>query len=151
MNNTIRLVLLFQLSLTYGLTLSIPAQAQAQGPALGSHLRVPPYGPTLGSYHLRVQPKNPGSRVPPYVSGSHFSAMSGLQVCNFIKKRFQHRCFPVKFAKFLRTPFFTEYLRWLLLMFLSSVESECPTAARVFKCPLSAQMSNECSSSKKGL
>ena len=24
--------------------------------------------------------------------------------CNFIKKRFQPRCFPVKFAKFLRTP-----------------------------------------------
>ena len=68
-----------------------------------------------------------------------------------IKKRLRYRCFPVKFAKFLRTPFFTEYLRWLLLMFLSSVESECPTAARVFKCPLSAQMSNECSSSKKGL
>ena len=31
--------------------------------------------------------------------------------CNFIK----NRCFPVKFAKFLRTPFFTEHLRWLLL------------------------------------
>ena len=26
-----------------------------------------------------------------------------------------HRCFPVNFAKFLRTNFFTEYLRWLLL------------------------------------
>ena len=26
-----------------------------------------------------------------------------------------HRCFPVNFAKFLRTPFFTEYLRWLPL------------------------------------
>ena len=26
--------------------------------------------------------------------------------CNFIKKRLQHRCFPVKFANFLRTPFF---------------------------------------------
>ena len=26
-----------------------------------------------------------------------------------------HRCFPVNFAKFLRKPFFTEYLRWLLL------------------------------------
>ena len=25
--------------------------------------------------------------------------------CNFIKKRLQHRCFPVKFAKFLRLPF----------------------------------------------
>ena len=31
------------------------------------------------------------------------------------KKRFQHWCFPVKFAKFLRTRFFTEHLRWLLL------------------------------------
>ena len=27
----------------------------------------------------------------------------------------QHRCFPVKFHKFLRAPFFTEHLRWLLL------------------------------------
>ena len=28
------------------------------------------------------------------------------QACNFIKKRLHHTCFPVKFAKFLRTPFF---------------------------------------------
>ena len=27
-----------------------------------------------------------------------------LQACNFIKKRLQHRCFPVKFAKYLGTP-----------------------------------------------
>ena len=27
----------------------------------------------------------------------------GLRACNFIKKRLQHRSFPVKFAKFLRT------------------------------------------------
>ena len=39
----------------------------------------------------------------------------GLKVCNFIEKRLQHRFFPVKFAKFLRTPFFIEHLRWLLL------------------------------------
>ena len=32
-------------------------------------------------------------------------------VCNFIT----NRCFPVKFANFLRTPVFTEHLRWLLL------------------------------------
>ena len=31
---------------------------------------------------------------------------AGLRDCNFIKKRLQHRCFPVKLAKFLRTPFF---------------------------------------------
>ena len=33
--------------------------------------------------------------------------------CNFIKKRLQHRCFPVEFAKFLRTPFFL--VRWWML------------------------------------
>ena len=34
-------------------------------------------------------------------------------------KRFQHRCFPVKFTKFLRTPFFTEQLRWLVVHFIT--------------------------------
>ena len=28
-----------------------------------------------------------------------------FQACNFIKKRLQHRCFPVKFVKFTKTPF----------------------------------------------
>ena len=31
------------------------------------------------------------------------------------KKSLWHRCFPVNFEKFLRIPFFTEHLRWLLL------------------------------------
>ena len=43
------------------------------------------------------------------------------QTCNFIKKRLQHRCFPVKLGKFLRTPFLTEYLRWLLLILVITV------------------------------
>ena len=30
-------------------------------------------------------------------------------------KRLWHRCFPVNFAKFLRTSFLTEHLRWMLL------------------------------------
>ena len=42
----------------------------------------------------------------------------GLQL---LKKRPQRRCFPVKFAKFLRTPFLTEHLRWLLLYFFKKV------------------------------
>ena len=29
-----------------------------------------------------------------------------VRACNFIKKVLQHRCFPMKFAKFFRTPFF---------------------------------------------
>ena len=32
-----------------------------------------------------------------------------------MKKRFQCRCFPVNIAKFSRTHFFTEHLRWMLL------------------------------------
>ena len=39
----------------------------------------------------------------------------GSEAWNFIKKRLWHRYFPVKFAKFLNTPFFTKPLRWLLL------------------------------------
>ena len=41
-----------------------------------------------------------------------------LKTCNFIKKRLQQRCFPVKFTKFLGIPSFTERLWWLLLSFL---------------------------------
>ena len=32
-----------------------------------------------------------------------------------LKKRLWHKCFPVSFAKSLRTPSFTEHLWWLLL------------------------------------
>ena len=49
---------------------------------------------------------------------SLFNKVAGIQVCNFIKKRLRHRCFPVKLAKFLKKHFFTEHLRWLLLMML---------------------------------
>ena len=52
---------------------------------------------------------------------------------NFTRKHLfwslQHRCFPVKFAKFLRTPFFIEHLGWLLLNSISSrVKSMEPSA-----------------------
>ena len=39
-----------------------------------------------------------------------------FKACNFIKKRLQHRCFPVICEKFLRTLFSTEHYRWLLLL-----------------------------------
>ena len=35
-----------------------------------------------------------------------------------LKKSLWHRCFPVNIAKILRTPFFIEHLRWLLLCFM---------------------------------
>ena len=31
--------------------------------------------------------------------------VAGLSLATLLKKRLWHRCFPVKFAKFLRTPF----------------------------------------------
>ena len=36
---------------------------------------------------------------------SLFKKVTDPQACNFIKKRFQHSYFPVKYAKFLRAPF----------------------------------------------
>ena len=33
------------------------------------------------------------------------------------KKRLSHRCFPANFVKFLRTPFITRHVRWLLLAY----------------------------------
>ena len=44
-----------------------------------------------------------------------FNKVAGLRPTTVFKKRLWHRCFPVNFRKFLRTPFLTEYLRWLLL------------------------------------
>ena len=35
------------------------------------------------------------------------------QPATLLKRNFCHRCFPVNFAKFLRTPFLTEHLQWL--------------------------------------
>ena len=46
---------------------------------------------------------------------SLFNEVWELKACNFIKKRLQHRCLPVNIAKFIRTPFCREHLRWLLL------------------------------------
>ena len=38
-----------------------------------------------------------------------------LRPATLLKKRLWHRCFPVNFVKFLRTPFFIEHLWWLPL------------------------------------
>ena len=50
---------------------------------------------------------------------SSFSKVTGQRPATLLKKRLWHRSFPVNFAKFLRAPFFTEHLRWLLLKRLS--------------------------------
>ena len=49
----------------------------------------------------------------------NFVKFTGKQLCQslfaLLKKRLWHRSFLVNFAKFLRTTFLTEHLRWLLL------------------------------------
>ena len=49
------------------------------------------------------------------VLGSLFNKAAGLKRKNFIQKRLQHSCSPVKLGKFFRTPFSIEHLWWLLL------------------------------------
>ena len=44
-----------------------------------------------------------------------FNKVADLRSADLLKKKLWDRCFPVNFAKFIRTPFFTEDLRWLLL------------------------------------
>ena len=44
---------------------------------------------------------------------------AGLRPTTLLKKSLWHRCFPANFVKFLRTPFYTEHLWWLLLIKLS--------------------------------
>ena len=46
---------------------------------------------------------------------SLFTKAADLQVCNFIKKRLQHKCFPVIIEKFLRIPTLKNICEGLLL------------------------------------
>ena len=45
-----------------------------------------------------------------------FNEATDLRPATLLKKRLWHKRFRVDFAKFLRTPFFTEHLQWLLLI-----------------------------------
>ena len=47
--------------------------------------------------------------------------VAGLRPATVLKKILRNKCFPVNFAKFLRTPFFTDHLRWLLLILYLSL------------------------------
>ena len=43
------------------------------------------------------------------------------EICNFIIKETLAQCFPVNFAKFLRTTFYIEHLWWLLLSVFTTI------------------------------
>ena len=44
-----------------------------------------------------------------------FNKVADLRPWTLLEKRLCHRCFPVNFAKFPRTPFITEHFWWLIL------------------------------------
>ena len=46
-----------------------------------------------------------------------FNKVADLSPATLFQKRLWHRCFPVNFAKFLRTPFSQNISGWLLLIF----------------------------------
>ena len=48
----------------------------------------------------------------------YFNKVAGLRPANLLKQRLWRRCFLENFAKFLRTPFFTEQLWWMLQYYL---------------------------------
>ena len=49
------------------------------------------------------------------VPEAFFNKAESLQPATLLKRRLWYKCFLLNFAKFLRTPFFTKHLRWLLL------------------------------------
>ena len=46
-----------------------------------------------------------------------FNKVASLRPAALLKKRSWHVCFPVNFTKFLKTPCFIEYHRWLLFFY----------------------------------
>ena len=57
-----------------------------------------------------------------HVLESLFNKAAGHKACNFIKKRLQHRCFPVNTAKKnLRIACLIDQLQWLLLELIKTV------------------------------
>ena len=71
------------------------------------------------SSHPDVFCKNGDLRNFAKLTGKHlrhyFNKVGSLRPATSFKKRLWHKCFPVNFAKFLRTPFLKEHL-WRLLL-----------------------------------
>ena len=56
--------------------------------------------------------------------GLYFNKVTGLRPGTLSKMRHWHRCFPLNFAKFLRTPFLTKHLLCLLLKLCFTEKAE---------------------------
>ena len=68
---------------------------------------------TLENVLLKISKKFPGKHL---YQALFFKKVEYLRpATTVLQKKLWHLRFPVNFAKFLRTPFLTEHLRWLLL------------------------------------
>ena len=56
------------------------------------------------------------------VRDSFFDKVVDLRPATLLKKRLWHRCLAVNFAIYLKIPFSTEHISWLLLVFLEKRE-----------------------------
>ena len=74
----------------------------------------------------------------------------GIQVRNFIKKRFHHRCFPVKFVTFLRPPILKNICERLLLKLFSKTVSISKSHNIIYYSLLRQKQSFRCVLYKKG-
>ena len=59
----------------------------------------------------------------------YFNKVAGLKTATLLKSRFWHRCFPVNFVKFLRTPFLSNTSGRLLLQLIFQLKTESITSS----------------------
>ena len=69
----------------------------------------------IGSSHRRCSIKRAVLKFAIFTHGNTCVGVSETEACNFIKKRLQHRFFPVNITKFLRTPILKNMCERLLL------------------------------------
>ena len=87
-----------------------------------------------GSSHRRCSIKKGVLRNFAKFTGKHLcqslflNKVEGLRPSTFLKKRLRHRCFPVNFPKFLRTPFLQNTSGSLLLKLVETTGKQVETS-----------------------
>ena len=54
-----------------------------------------------------------------FLQNSQENTCARVSLLITVKDRLWHRCLPMNFVKFSRTPFYVEHLRWLLLLMVT--------------------------------
>ena len=73
----------------------------------------------------------------------NFAKFTGKHLCQsltLLKKTLWHRCFPVNFARFLKTPCFTEHIRWLFCNFFKALSIFLKICVSLFRVTCDPQL-----------